>query len=138
MRKWGKFIVVGMIGFVVISQGWGQKEDKKVENIGTYIEGKMAGEGAARGSEMLLGVGAGCCLGPVGYIYPLVISGDPPYYMIEAMKDKSEEYKRGFYDGYNKKKQNAWTGTTVGCVLSGLSTLVYYIIVIAAAAGGGY
>ncbi|MFA5031873.1 MAG: hypothetical protein WC614_02535 [bacterium] len=94
-------------------------ENTTLQDSGTYSEGKQAGAKAGKGNEMLVGAVVGGVVSVLGYVYPFVIvSGNPPEHIKANIKNKGEDYKRGFSKGYRrKKKTNALLGTTGGCVV---------------------
>lgn len=91
-------------------------EEKGEENKGTYYQGKKDGE-IAGGAEnqMVMGGAAGCCLGPIGYIFIPMAGTEPSPEKMELIKQKSEEYKQGYRDGYKGKKKSQFiTGVSIG------------------------
>ncbi len=91
----------------------------------TYYAGKKDGEiaGGAE-SQMVTGGAAGCCLGPIGYIFIPMAGTEPSSEKMESIKDKSEEYKQGYRDGYKgKKKSSFMSGVTIGW-LAWIATIV--------------
>jgi len=90
-----------------------EKEEKKGD---TYYQGKKDGE-IAGGAEnqMIAGGGCGCLLGPIGYLFIPMAGGEPLPEKMQSIKEKSEEYKQGYRDGYKGKKKSQFiTGVSIG------------------------
>ncbi|MBN1350546.1 hypothetical protein JXJ21_14110 [candidate division KSB1 bacterium] len=90
---------------------------------GTFLEGKMDGQSAARGNALWILAGAGCGIFGVGAAY--FNKPAPPAY---ALVGKSPEYVLGYTEGYQNKARN----TNVGYACGGWAAF----ILIYAAAGG--
>ncbi|MDI6840550.1 MAG: hypothetical protein QMD71_06870 [bacterium] len=96
---WKRFLVAGVFLFVGVSQGVAQEG-------GTYVEGKHDREIAGgSGNTMCLGGGIGCLFGPLGYLCIPMAGTEPPYSIMLELKNKSEDYKLGFREGYKGKKK---------------------------------
>jgi hypothetical protein len=75
------------------------------QSAGTYVEGKVDGEMAAKGNPLWFLAGVGCgCIG-VGAAY--FIKPSPPAY---ALVGKSSEYVLGYTEGYGDKSRNKNAG----------------------------
>lgn len=91
-------------------------EEKTEEKKDSYYQGKNDGE-IAGGAEnqMVAGGAAGCCVGPIGYLFIPMAATEPKPEQIEKIKNKSIDYQQGYRDGYKGKKKSQFiTGVTIG------------------------